>query len=168
MKRVQCPRSVEGSRQQDEIRLGEFLSPPEQAHGDKEISLGKKRTPEFRQPIECGTVAIRATEKTRTAKSVVRATCFTENLWSIRIQPQQRLEFKPRQYAGWRRAQLCGPQARMKSCRPIAPQKLGAAIGAATQELQSAYLLCKVGFGDDDPKRVARTAAFVVRVFSAP
>ena len=93
---------------------------------------------------------------------------FTENLWSIRIQPQQRLEFKPRQYAGWRRAQLCGPQARMKSCRPIAPQKLGAAIGAATQELQSAYLLCKVGFGDDDPKRVARTAAFVVRVFSAP
>jgi hypothetical protein len=64
---------------------------------------------------------------------------FTENLWSIRIQPQQRLEFKPRQYAGWRRAQLCGLQARMKSCRPIAPKK-----------------------------RVARTAAFVVRVFSAP
>jgi hypothetical protein len=38
--------SVEGSRQQSEIRLGEFLSPPEQAHGDKEI--GKERTPEFR------------------------------------------------------------------------------------------------------------------------
>jgi len=37
---------VEGSRPQGEIRLGEFLSPPEQAHGDKEI--GKKRTPEFR------------------------------------------------------------------------------------------------------------------------
>jgi hypothetical protein len=46
VKRVQCPRSVEGSRQQGEIRLGEFLSPPEQAHGDKEI--GNKRTPEFR------------------------------------------------------------------------------------------------------------------------
>jgi hypothetical protein len=46
---VQCPRSVEGSRQQGEIRLGEFLSPPEQAHDDKEISMGKKRTPEFRQ-----------------------------------------------------------------------------------------------------------------------
>ena len=46
VKRVQCPRSVEGSRQQGEIRLGESLSPPEQAHGDKEI--GKKRTPEFR------------------------------------------------------------------------------------------------------------------------
>jgi hypothetical protein len=45
---VQCPRSVEGSRQQGEIRLGEFLSPPEQAHSDKEISIGKKRTPEFR------------------------------------------------------------------------------------------------------------------------
>jgi hypothetical protein len=29
--------SVEGSRQQREIRPGEFLSPPEQAHGDKEI-----------------------------------------------------------------------------------------------------------------------------------
>ena len=40
--------SVEGSRQQGEIRLGEFLSPPEQAHDDKEISMGKKRTPEFR------------------------------------------------------------------------------------------------------------------------
>jgi hypothetical protein len=48
VKRVQCPRSVEGSRQQGEIRLGEFLSPPEQAHDDKEISIGKKRTPEFR------------------------------------------------------------------------------------------------------------------------
>ena len=45
-KRVQCPRSVEGSRQQGEVRLGEFLSPPEQAHDDKES--GKKRTPEFR------------------------------------------------------------------------------------------------------------------------
>ena len=45
---MQCPRSVEGSRQQGEIRLGEFLSPPEQAHDDKEISIGKKRTPEFR------------------------------------------------------------------------------------------------------------------------
>jgi len=45
---VQCPRSVEGSRQQGEVRLGEFLSPPEQAHADEEISIGKKRTPEFR------------------------------------------------------------------------------------------------------------------------
>jgi hypothetical protein len=45
---VQCPRSVEGSRQQGEIRLSEFLSPPEQAHDDKEMSIRKKRTPEFR------------------------------------------------------------------------------------------------------------------------
>jgi len=36
--------SVEGSCQQGEVRLGELLSPPEQAHDDKEI--GKKRTPE--------------------------------------------------------------------------------------------------------------------------
>lgn len=48
VKRVQCPRSVEGSRQPGEIRLGEFLSPPEQASDDKEISIGKKRTAEFR------------------------------------------------------------------------------------------------------------------------
>jgi hypothetical protein len=34
-KRAQCPRSVEGSRQEGEIRLGEFLSPPEQARDDK-------------------------------------------------------------------------------------------------------------------------------------
>jgi hypothetical protein len=46
VKRVQCPRSVEGSRQEGELRLGEFLPPPEQAHDDKEG--GKKRTPEFR------------------------------------------------------------------------------------------------------------------------
>jgi hypothetical protein len=39
-------RSVEGSRQQGEIRLGDFLSPPEQAHGDKE--MGKKGTEELR------------------------------------------------------------------------------------------------------------------------
>jgi len=45
---VQCPRSVEGSRQQGEVRLGEFLSPPEQTHDDKEISMGKKKTAEFR------------------------------------------------------------------------------------------------------------------------
>jgi hypothetical protein len=38
--------SVEGSGQQDEIRLGEFPSPPEQAHDDEE--MGKKRTPEPR------------------------------------------------------------------------------------------------------------------------
>jgi hypothetical protein len=48
VERVQCPGSVEGSRQQREVRLGELLAPPEQAHGDKEISIGKKRTPEFR------------------------------------------------------------------------------------------------------------------------
>jgi hypothetical protein len=38
--------SVEASCQQGEVRLGEFLSPPERAHGDKE--MGKKRTPEPR------------------------------------------------------------------------------------------------------------------------
>ena len=43
-------RSVEGSRQQGEIRLGEFLSSPEQAHDDKEISIGKKRTPGVSTP----------------------------------------------------------------------------------------------------------------------
>jgi hypothetical protein len=40
--------SVEGPRRQGEIRLGEFVSPPDQGHGDKEISVGMKRTPEFR------------------------------------------------------------------------------------------------------------------------
>ena len=75
VKRVQCPRSVEGSRQQGEIRLGESLSPPEQAHDDKEISIEKKGRRSFDTAIEYGTVAIRATEKTRTAKSAVRATC---------------------------------------------------------------------------------------------
>jgi hypothetical protein len=39
-------RSVEGSCKQREIRLSDFLSPPEQAHGDKES--GKKRTAQFR------------------------------------------------------------------------------------------------------------------------
>ena len=40
--------SVEGSRPQGEVRRGEFLSPSEQTHDDKEILIGKKRTPEFR------------------------------------------------------------------------------------------------------------------------
>jgi len=48
VERMERPSPVEGARQQGEVRLGEFLSPPEQAHDDKEISMGKKRTPEFR------------------------------------------------------------------------------------------------------------------------
>jgi len=50
--------------------------------------------------------------------------------------------------AGWRRAQLCGPQAKLKSCRPITLKKLGAAIGAAAQELQSARKMAFVGGHD--------------------
>ena len=42
-------RSVGGSCQQGGIRLGELLSPPEQAHGDKETLIGKKRTRAFRE-----------------------------------------------------------------------------------------------------------------------
>ena len=53
-------------------------------------------------------------------------------------------------FAGWRRAQLCGPQARLKSCRPITLKKLGAAAGAAAQELQSARKMAFVG-GHDQP-----------------
>ena len=41
-------RSVEGSRQQRKVGLRELLSPPKQAHGDGETSVGKKRTPELR------------------------------------------------------------------------------------------------------------------------
>jgi hypothetical protein len=63
-----------------------LLSPPEQAHGDKEI--GKKRTPELRtrryraelrhrDPAQRdGKTAMRAAEKTRTTKGVVHATCL--------------------------------------------------------------------------------------------
>jgi len=40
---VQCPGSVGGARQQGEIRLGEFFSPPEQAHGDKEMAIPGER-----------------------------------------------------------------------------------------------------------------------------
>jgi hypothetical protein len=50
--------------------------------------------------------------------------------------------------AGWRRAHLCGPQARLKSCRPITLKKLGAAVGAAAQELQSARKMAFVGGRD--------------------
>jgi hypothetical protein len=38
--------------------------------------------------------------------------------------------------AGWRRAQLGGAQTRLKSGEPITLKKLGAAKGAAGQELQ--------------------------------
>ena len=43
-------RTVESARQQGEVRLGEFLSPLEQAHGDEEVPIEKKRTPEFLHP----------------------------------------------------------------------------------------------------------------------
>jgi hypothetical protein len=91
---VQCARSVEGSRQQGEIRVGELLSPPEQAHSDK--GIGKKTTPEpctrwywaefrsvgrqtrlatGRRTIEYGTVRMMATERTRIPQGgAVRAT----------------------------------------------------------------------------------------------
>jgi hypothetical protein len=39
-------RSVEDSCQQGKIRPGELPSPPERAHADKEISIGRERTPE--------------------------------------------------------------------------------------------------------------------------
>jgi hypothetical protein len=48
VKRAQPPRSVEGSRQEGETGLSEFLSSPQQARDDKEISTGKKSTPGFR------------------------------------------------------------------------------------------------------------------------
>ncbi len=54
VKRVQHPRSVEGLREQAEIRLGEFLPPLVQAHDDKEITIEKKRTPEFRHRDRMG------------------------------------------------------------------------------------------------------------------
>lgn len=72
VKGVQCPRWVEGSRQLGEIRRGEFLSPPEQVHGDKEILMGKKRTPQFQHGDRIRHVAMTATEKTRTAKPARR------------------------------------------------------------------------------------------------
>ena len=46
VERIERPRPVEGARQQGEVRLGESLSPFEEAHGDEEI--GKEGTPEFR------------------------------------------------------------------------------------------------------------------------
>ena len=67
-----CPRAVEGSCQQGEIGLSESLSLPEQTNGDKEISIGKKRTAEFRsvgrRTIEYGGLAITATEDARTGR----------------------------------------------------------------------------------------------------
>ena len=48
-------RSVEGERQPAEIGVKEFGALFEQAHGDEEISIGKKRTPEPRHGsrIQC-------------------------------------------------------------------------------------------------------------------
>jgi hypothetical protein len=61
---------VEGSCQQGEIRLGEFLSPPEHAGGDPQS--GKKSMPEFPQRDRVGRIAITATEDTPTAQSARR------------------------------------------------------------------------------------------------
>jgi hypothetical protein len=51
----------------------------------------------------------------------------------------------------WRKAQLCGAQTRLKSGAPITLKKLGAAKGAAGQELQP--FRCKKAFGGGhDPR----------------
>jgi hypothetical protein len=51
--------TIEGSCQQGEIRLGQFLSPPERAHGDKEIGKKRRREPGTRchwaEPVPDGT-----------------------------------------------------------------------------------------------------------------
>ena len=39
--------------------------------------------------------------------------------------------------AGWRRAQLCGPQTKLKSGGPSTLKKLGAAMGAAGQGMET-------------------------------
>jgi hypothetical protein len=71
---VQCLGSVEGSRQRGEIRLGESLSPPEQAHDDKESERKGRRS--FDTATEYGTVAMMAKEKTWIPQGgTVRATC---------------------------------------------------------------------------------------------
>ena len=41
-----CPRPVESPREQSEIGVTKFGAPAEQTDGDKEISVGKKRTAE--------------------------------------------------------------------------------------------------------------------------
>jgi len=45
-------------------------------------------------------------------------------------------------HAGWRTAQLCGPETGLKSGEPITLKKLGAAMGAAGQGLQSSAVCC--------------------------
>jgi hypothetical protein len=57
-------------------RRASFLSPPEPAHRHREKSMGKKRRRSFDTAVEYGTVAMMATEKTRTAKPAVGATHF--------------------------------------------------------------------------------------------
>ena len=56
---MQGTRSVESARQQDEIRLGQLGAPLEQPHGDEEISVGKKWTP---QPRHGGRIPNRGAE----------------------------------------------------------------------------------------------------------
>jgi hypothetical protein len=45
---LQLDHGQSSGRLQRKVRPRELLSPPQEAHGDKEISAGKKRTPEFR------------------------------------------------------------------------------------------------------------------------
>ncbi len=48
VERVQRPCPMEGACQEDEIRLGEFSAPWEQAYGDEKVSVRKKRATQFR------------------------------------------------------------------------------------------------------------------------
>jgi len=47
VERMQPPGPVEDTRQQGDVRLGESLSPFEEAHSDEEIPIGKEGTPEL-------------------------------------------------------------------------------------------------------------------------
>ena len=74
---MQGARSVESARQQDEIGLGQLGAPLEQPHAVmKKYRLERDGRRSFHTAVEYPTVEPTATEKTRTAKAAVRATCF--------------------------------------------------------------------------------------------
>jgi len=68
---------MEGTRQEDEIRLGEFSGSRGQAYGDEKVSDRKKGATQFRHgDIRYDTASETAREETRTAKPRVRATRY--------------------------------------------------------------------------------------------
>src|SRR5690242_1880086 len=84
IKRMPPPRPVQGERQLTEIGFTQPGPSLQQAHGDEEIAVGKKRTPEPRHGARIQQRGRPSPEKPRTSTPEVLATCYKASVCASR------------------------------------------------------------------------------------